>query len=880
MRAQVYWTGATSGAWGTKSNWSTGSVPSKADLIFNGSATTNWAITLGAARTENSLTFTDASGANGFTFTGSTLTVSSGGITNNDSDSIQTFSSAVAVGADQTWNAGSGGLTFANVTLANNLTLSGTAGISFTGTLTNSGGAHVLTNNDTGAVSIKNINLSATSDLTPGTLTISGADSTTTTVTGVIANGTVSGGSLTKDGAGMLVLSGANTYTGATTIDAGTLQLGAANRISNASAVVIAGGTFDLNNFAETVSSIAGAGNITLGSAVLTAGGDNTSTTFSGVISGTGGLTKTGTGALTLSGDNIYTGTTTIGTTTADGGILNIGSGSALPAGNPVTVRSGTLDLNGHDETIGALILGGSSSLTNAVVNTGGGTLTLGGGVTYSATNNPAGAEIDGLLDLGGATRTFAVGDSSNADADLTVAAAISGDYGITKTGVGTLVLSGANTYTGTTTIGTTIADGGTLRLGSNSAIPAGNAVTVHAGTLDLSGHDETIGALILGGSSSPTKAVVDTGGGTLTMGGNVTYTANASATVGAEIDGLLDLGGATRTFAVGDSLNADADLTVAAAISGAGYGITKTGAGTLVLSGANTYTGTTTIGTTTADGGTLRLDSGSALPAGNPVTVRSGILDLNGHDETIGALILGGSSSPTKALVETGAGKLTLGGNVTYSATNLPVGAEIVGALDLGGADRTFTVGQSSNAGGADLTINAVISGAGHGITKTGLGTLVLSGANTYTGVTNVSAGTLTLGVGQNMSGVLVLGGGTLNLGTYSSTFASLSLTGNSTIVFADVGSTLNVGSISDPSGHTLDVLSWDSGTDFFIVTNDPGAAVLSHISFNGSSGGARWIGGQLTPVPEPSFYAALMALGLFAGLLWFRARRAPRAC
>ena len=739
MRAQVYWTGATSGAWGTKSNWSTGSVPSKADLIFNGSATTNWAITLGAARTENSLTFTDASGANGFTFTGSTLTVSSGGITNNDSDSIQTFSSAVAVGADQTWNAGSGGLTFANVTLANNLTLSGTAGISFTGTLTNSGGAHVLTNNDTGAVSIKNINLSATSDLTPGTLTISGADSTTTTVTGVIANGTVSGGSLTKDGAGMLVLSGANTYTGATTIDAGTLQLGAANRISNASAVVIAGGTFDLNNFAETVSSIAGAGNITLGSAVLTAGGDNTSTTFSGVISGTGGLTKTGTGALTLSGDNIYTGTTTIGTTTADGGILNIGSGSALPAGNPVTVRSGTLDLNGHDETIGALILGGSSS---------------------------------------------------------------------------------------------------------------------------------------------PTKAVVDTGGGTLTMGGNVTYTANASATVGAEIDGLLDLGGATRTFAVGDSLNADADLTVAAAISGAGYGITKTGAGTLVLSGANTYTGTTTIGTTTADGGTLRLDSGSALPAGNPVTVRSGILDLNGHDETIGALILGGSSSPTKALVETGAGKLTLGGNVTYSATNLPVGAEIVGALDLGGADRTFTVGQSSNAGGADLTINAVISGAGHGITKTGLGTLVLSGANTYTGVTNVSAGTLTLGVGQNMSGVLVLGGGTLNLGTYSSTFASLSLTGNSTIVFADVGSTLNVGSISDPSGHTLDVLSWDSGTDFFIVTNDPGAAVLSHISFNGSSGGARWIGGQLTPVPEPSFYAALMALGLFAGLLWFRARRAPRAC
>ena len=72
------------------------------------------------------------------------------------------------------------------------------------------------------------------------------------------------------------------------------------------------GALLDLNSFAETAGSIAGAGNITLGTATLTAGGTNASTTFSGVISGTGGFTKAGTGTTTLSGVNTYTGMTTI----------------------------------------------------------------------------------------------------------------------------------------------------------------------------------------------------------------------------------------------------------------------------------------------------------------------------------------------------------------------------------------------------------------------------------------------------------------------------------------------------------------------------------------------------------------------------------------
>ncbi len=119
---------------------------------------------------------------------------------------------------------------------------------------------------------------------------------------------------LNKSTGGLVTLSRANTYTGATAVNAGTLQLAtAANHIADTSAVTVAGGaTFDLNNLAEAVGSIAGAGNITLGTATLTAGGNGTSTSFSGIASGTGGLTKAGAGTLTLSGANTYSGLTTI----------------------------------------------------------------------------------------------------------------------------------------------------------------------------------------------------------------------------------------------------------------------------------------------------------------------------------------------------------------------------------------------------------------------------------------------------------------------------------------------------------------------------------------------------------------------------------------
>ena len=127
-------------------------------------------------------------------------------------------------------------------------------------------------------------------------------------------SGAISGpGGLSKIGAGTLTLSGQSTYTGATGVNAGTLQAGAVNAFSPFSAFTVASGaTLDLASFNQTIGSLAGTGGVTLGSATLTTGNDNTSTIFSGTISGTGGLTKIGSGMLLLTGANTYAGPTNI----------------------------------------------------------------------------------------------------------------------------------------------------------------------------------------------------------------------------------------------------------------------------------------------------------------------------------------------------------------------------------------------------------------------------------------------------------------------------------------------------------------------------------------------------------------------------------------
>jgi autotransporter-associated beta strand protein len=157
---------------------------------------------------------------------------------------------------------------------------------------------------------------------------------------------------------------------------------------------------------------------------------------------------------------------------------------------------------------------------------------------------------------------------------------------------------------------------------------------------------------------------------------------------------------------------------------------LTKKGAGTLILSGANTYGGGTNV-----RAGTLVLGAGDALPSGTDVIVGGNVagmtatLDANGHSLTIGSLTLGGATATSAAAVATGAGTLTLGGDVTYDNANNPLGATISGKLALGADARTFTINDSASTA-AELTVSADISGT-VGLIKEGAGMLVLSGNN-----------------------------------------------------------------------------------------------------------------------------------------------------
>jgi autotransporter-associated beta strand protein/YVTN family beta-propeller protein len=251
-----------------------------------------------------------------------------------------------------------------------------------------------------------------------------------------ILSGIIGGtGGLTKSGTGTLTLSGANTYSGGTTVNAGTLQAGAANVFGNNSAMTVASGAvLDLNSFNQTLGSLAGASNVTLGTATLTAGGDNTSTTFSGVISGAGSLVKSGTGTLTLSGSNTYSGATAI-----NAGTLRAGAANAFSSNSASTVAAGaTLDFNGFNQTLGSLAGTGNMAL-------GAATLTIGGDNT-----------------------------------DTTFSGVTSGTGSLIKNGTGKTILSGTNTYTGDTQI-----NGGILSVNGSTT---SNALVNSGGTLGGSG--------------------------------------------------------------------------------------------------------------------------------------------------------------------------------------------------------------------------------------------------------------------------------------------------------------------------------------------------------------------------------------------------------
>ena len=242
-------------------------------------------------------------------------------------------------------------------------------------------------------------------ELASGVTLSAGADNSSTTFDGVISGA----GSFTKQGTGTLSFSGVapNAYTGATSVEAGRINLSGGSGLADTSALsVSSGATFDLD-VSDVIGSISGVGDIDLASGVtLSAGADNSSTTFDGVISGAGSFTKQGTGTLSFSGvaPNAYTGATSV-----EAGRINLSGGSGLADTSALSVSSGaTFDLDVSD------VIGSISGV---------GDIDLASGAILSAGADNSSTTFDGV---------------------------ISGDGGFTKQGTGTLTFSGVapNAYT------------------------------------------------------------------------------------------------------------------------------------------------------------------------------------------------------------------------------------------------------------------------------------------------------------------------------------------------------------------------------------------------------------------------------------------------
>jgi autotransporter-associated beta strand protein len=366
-----------------------------------------------------------------------------------------------------------------------------------------------------------------------------------------------------NDSTGTIVMSGANNYTGSTTITRGTLRAGVASvaGVSGAfgvdSAVSLANAastSINLDGFNTNVGSLTGGGTtgggITLGSATLTTGGDNSSpAAYAGVISGTGGVAKIGSGTQILSATNTYNGGTIVsgtGTLTGSTGVAFNGTqgGSFGPGSITVetgaTIRSaGVFVIGGGQNTTRTLNLnGGTANITGAgtggeyikTINLTGGTLNADNGTVYfrapnggTALNSLAASTsstISTRVDLTLGNLAASVADGAAAQ-DLVLSGAItensgagSGARSLTKTGDGTLVLSGTSSYSGVTAVNAgTLTVTGTLSAAAGSVDVAANATLSGTGTIDrtvnlaldsnLQPAGSSIGTLTVGGTAN-----------------------------------------------------------------------------------------------------------------------------------------------------------------------------------------------------------------------------------------------------------------------------------------------------------------------------------------------------------------------------------------
>ena len=616
-----------------------------------------------------------------------------------------------------------------------------------------------------------------------GTLTLTGSSN------GVMNEYLPGTGGLVKSGSGTWTLSYTNSYSGDTLVNGGMLLLGIAGAMAGSTLNTQTGSVGSLSFGALTAATFGGIkgsnglalSNTASAAVALTVGGNNQSTSFAGILSGGGSLIKNGTGLLTLTGSNVYSGATTISSGTlqvGDGATDGSIAGSSGITDNSALVYnllgsqtyanaisgSGSLTKSGA----GTLALTGSNAYSGATTITGG-TLQIGNGISGSiatssaVTVNSGGTLVVNLANSGTfgsyITTIGTNGDAvviANASGTNTFSTNIAGPGAFNQNGTGVTILKGYNTYAGSTTI-----NAGVLQFASTGAVPTNGTIAVNSGAavaFDFTGVQTILNARLgMVGTTSSIALTPASAGESINLGasganknaylgamGNVTYTGTYTPFTA----GAYHLGGGGGTLTYNQAIGGASSLSIGGGMPGM-----------VILGGANTYSGGTTI-----NSGTLQIGNGgsSGLLPGN--TVNNATLAFNRSDS---ALVISGAITGSGALVNAGSGLVTLTGSNSYSG-----GTTISsGTLQIGGGGSTGSISGNIvnnatlvfNRSDSAFSTSGAISGSG-ALVNAGSGIVTLAGSNSYSGGTTISAGILKFASSDAVPAI-----GLINLGANS---------------------------------------------------------------------------------------------------------------
>ncbi|HEY8993364.1 MAG TPA: autotransporter-associated beta strand repeat-containing protein [Lacunisphaera sp.] len=741
------------------------------------------------------------------------------------------------------------------------------------------------------------------------TLTLTGTNTGANTIAAIIGDNT-GATSLTKSGVGSWTLTGANTYTGTTTIQGGTLNVGNGTSGSLGTTALTFSGTGTIN-FNEAAGSSQSMGLLTVNAGAAATvrstygGSGNTSLTFSDVVARNAGSTANfvvsgGTNGTTnkIVFTQVAGGAPSTGTLLDKGYFYNGSSYAAYDSGGFVRAY-GSGDTNyvtaagsnsiANTATNNVALTGNVTSQASAAINT------LNMGANTLALDTGAAFQTDGILVSGNSASTISGGASLAATTNgaelvvrvdgssdaLTISTPIiaNGTNAFTKTGAGTLTLSGSNSYTGATTI-----SNGTLQIGNGGttgSLSTSSTITNHGNLIfnrsNAIAQGTDFSTAAIGGTGSVTQA----GGGTLTLNAANTYTGGTNINAGTVSATVANALGTTGTVTVGSSgtLNLSTGNTTYGFASLSGSGVVNATVGTgsqgTTFKGGTGFTGTINIGTGAAAGAGKVNITNATLGAGSTINVATNATLYYAQANTLPSNITLGGGDTGESL-----GQLRLENGATVSG-NVTLTGDITGAGD-------STVGGNGSTG--TISGNIGESNGSHGLSKGGNGTIVLSGTNTYTGATTIGAGTLRL------ANSLALQNSTLSYTSaaalvFDSTVATHAftlggLTGTSNIALADNGSNavaLTVGNNNTSPGAYSGILSGGgslrkigtgtltlSGGNSFTgaTTVNGGTLVVSGTGgINGSSGVT--INGSTAKLVQTSSTAGIVPITLTQGTL-----------